>query len=155
MEGEGCRRRQPQLSPPGVFLDNRPAASLSSTSRKVQGELEVANVDLGNRRRRAGPIAQFAVKAVIVAGAFIVSASIIMDMAIGRLDAMIDRRLDQFHVDGSQVWSRIEHGLDRAADDPAVMPPERQERLIADLRRISHKWRPMLLAGWSALADGQ
>jgi hypothetical protein len=103
--------------------------------------------------QRPTSIGRFALKALIVAIAGIIGVSIATNMVIARIDEMIDRRIDQIHLGGRQFWTRIDRELDRIANSKDVMTPEQEGRLIADLRRLSAKYRPLAIEGWAAITD--
>ena len=100
---------------------------------------------------RQSTIGIFALKTLLVAVAGIIAISVATNVVISRIDEMIDRRIDQIHVGGRQFWSHLERELDRLANAKDTMTPEEQERLLADLRRLSQKYRPIAIEGWAAL----
>ena len=95
---------------------------------------------------RLGPIGQFAVKTVIVAVASVVSAWIMLDV----LDGFAERRMQQFErtlqsatsIGGRQFWTKLENQLDQLADPKSDIPPERKQRILAQVKVISDRWRP-------------
>jgi hypothetical protein len=98
---------------------------------------------------RLGPIGQFAIKAVIVAVTVVVAAWIILDM----LDGFADRRMQQFErtlqsatsIGGRQFWSKLENQLDQLADPKSDIAPEKKQRVLAQIKVISDRWRPFLM----------
>jgi hypothetical protein len=98
---------------------------------------------------RLGPIGQFAVKTVIVAGAIVVSAWIMLDV----LDDFADRRMQQFErtlraatsLGGRQFWNKLENQLERLADPKSDLPPEKKQKILAQIKVISERWRPFLM----------
>jgi hypothetical protein len=98
---------------------------------------------------RLGPIGQFAVKTVIVAGAIVVSAWIMLDF----LDDFADRRMQQFEstlrsatsLGGRQFWSKLEGQLDQLADPRSDMSPEKKQKILTQIKVISDRWRPFVM----------
>jgi hypothetical protein len=107
---------------------------------------------------RLGPIGQFAVKTAIVAGAIIVSAWIMLDI----LDDFADRRMQQFErtlrsatsLGGRQFWSKLENQLEQLADPRSDLPPERKQKILAQIKVISERWRPFLMEA-AATIEGE
>ena len=104
---------------------------------------------------RLGPIAQFAVKTVIVAAAIVVSAWIMLDV----LDDFADRRMKQFEqsmrsatsLGGRQFWTKLENQLAELADPRADLPPEKKQRILSEIKVISDRWRPFLMEAAAAV----
>jgi hypothetical protein len=98
---------------------------------------------------RLGPIGQFAIKAVIMAVAIVVSTWIMLDM----LDDFADRRMQQFErtlqsatsIGGRQFWTKLEKQLDQLADPKSDISPEKKQRILAQIKLISERWRPFLM----------
>ncbi|MGA7486592.1 MAG: hypothetical protein WBW74_06590 [Xanthobacteraceae bacterium] len=98
---------------------------------------------------RLGPIGQFAVKTVIVAAAVVVSAWIMLDV----LDDFADRRMQQLQqtlrsatsLGGRQFWTKLEDQLAQLADPKSDLPPEKKQKILAEIKVISDRWRPFLL----------
>ena len=98
---------------------------------------------------RLGPIGQFAIKTVIVAGAIVVSMWIMLDV----LDDFADRRMQQFErtlrsatsLGGRQFWTKLENQLDQLADPKSDIPAERKQKILSQIKVISDRWRPFLM----------
>jgi hypothetical protein len=98
---------------------------------------------------RLGPIGQFAVKTAIIAGAIVASAWIILDV----LDDFADRRMQQFErtlrsatsIGGRQFWTKLETQLDQLADPKSDIPAEKKQKILAQIKVISDRWRPFLM----------
>jgi hypothetical protein len=132
---------------------------------------------------RLGPIGRFAAKTVIVAAAVTVAAWIIIGQIFDRLDLALDRGTQQLnsvvirgteHLDavidrgtqrlsariqsatrigGRSFWARLEKELDSAASPSNDIPPEKQRKLLADLRIIVARWRPFIMEGSKLFSD--
>jgi len=104
---------------------------------------------------RLGPIGQFAVKTVIVAGAIVVSTWIMLDV----LDDFADRRMQQFErtlrsatsLGGRQFWTKLENQLEQLADPKADLPPDKKQKMLAQIKVISDRWRPFLMEAAAAV----
>jgi hypothetical protein len=98
---------------------------------------------------RLGPIGQFLIKTVIVAAAVVVSAWIMLDV----LDDFADRRMQQFErtfrsatsIGGRPFWTKLEHQLDELADPKSDIPPEKKQKILAQIKVLSDRWRPFVL----------
>ena len=98
---------------------------------------------------RLGPIGRFAIKTVIVACAIVVSAWIMLEA----LDDFADRRMQQFErtlqsvisIGGRQFWTKLENQLDQLADPKSDIAPEKKQRVLAQIKVISDRWRPFLM----------
>jgi hypothetical protein len=104
---------------------------------------------------RIGPIGQFLIKTVIVAAAIVVSTWIMLDV----LDDFADRRMQQFErtlrsatsFGGRQFWTKLENQLEELADPKADLPPEKKQKILAQIKVISDRWRPFLQEAASAI----
>jgi hypothetical protein len=106
---------------------------------------------------RLGPIGQFAVKTVIVAGVIVVSMWIMLDV----LDDFADRRMQQFErtlrsatsLGGRQFWTKLENQLEQLADPKSDIPAEKKQKILSQIKVISDRWRPFLMEA-SAAVEG-
>jgi hypothetical protein len=104
---------------------------------------------------RRGPIGQFAIKTVIVAGAIVVSAWVMLDL----LDDFADRRMQQLErtmrsatsLGGRQFWTKLENQLEQLADPKSDLPPEKKQKILAEIKVISERWRPFLMEAAAAI----
>jgi hypothetical protein len=103
--------------------------------------------------KRRHPLLLFAVKTVIVAAVVTFSLLILMDNLIGDLSDLIDGRIQRIALEmrengkfgGRNFWEHLEHELDRAAEPNNDIPPERQQRLLSDVRILADRARPFIL----------
>jgi hypothetical protein len=108
-----------------------------------------------NKSRRSASVGQFAVKTMIVAAAVVVSTWIMLDV----LDAFADRRMQQLEqmlrattsLGGRQFWTNIENQLDALADPKSDLPPDRRQKILANVKVVSDRWRPFMREAASAI----
>src|SRR5215475_5269083 len=104
---------------------------------------------------RMGPIGHFLVKTVIIAGAILVSAWIMLDL----LDDFADRRMQQFErtlrsatsLGGRQFWTKLENQLEQSADPKSDLPLDKKQKILAQIKVISERWRPFLTEAAAAI----
>jgi hypothetical protein len=112
-------------------------------------DMETSDEATSRADMRLGPIGQFAVKTAIIAGAIVASAWIILDV----LDDFADRRMQQFErtlrsatsIGGRQFWTKLETQLDQLADPKSDIPAEKKQKILAQIKVISDRWRPFLM----------
>ena len=103
-------------------------------------------------RPLAGQLGLFALKVGIVVGIITAAVVIGTGILVARVDATIDRTIYSVRtqlgpmsngkIGGSQFWSKIESELERAASADSNLAPEKQERLLANIRSIVARVRP-------------
>ncbi len=97
-------------------------------------------------------IAQFAIKTCIVAAAISVCTLFVSTWIIETIEDSTSRTIDQIRaqllphgpIGGSQFWSKIEKGLDDAAEPDPDFPPEKKQKLLNDVHVIIARWRPFI-----------
>ena len=137
--------------------------ALDEKKRAYEADLEEAGlseiIDASNNAPRlstakpmAGQLRLFALKVGIVVG--IIAAAVVIGggILVTRVDATIDRAIYSVRtqlgpmsngkIGGSQFWSKIEAELERAASADNNLNPEKQERLLANIRSIVARVRP-------------
>jgi hypothetical protein len=93
--------------------------------------------------------------AAIITAAIVVSAWIMLDI----LDDFADRRMQQFErslrsatsLGGRQFWAKLENQLDQLADPKSDLPPEKKAKILAQIKVVADRWRPLLLEAASAV----
>jgi hypothetical protein len=101
---------------------------------------------------RLGPIGQFAVKTVIIAAAIVVSAWIMLDDFADRRMQQIERSLrSATSLGGRQFWAKLENQLDQLADPKSDLPPEKKAKILAQIKVVADRWRPLLLEAAAAV----
>lgn len=103
-----------------------------------------------------GPIGQFALKTVIVSAAIVVSGWIVLDL----LDDFATRRVEQLErtirsataIGGRPFWTRLERELDKLADPETDISSERKQKILAQIKVVSDRWRPFVLEAASTIA---
>jgi hypothetical protein len=110
--------------------------------------------------RTGGPILQFFIKTVIVAVALTISLIILINSLANVLDEFVDRRVAQLHavfvgenLGKHSFWTHVERQLDRAADARNDIPPERQQKLLNDIRILADRARPFIREAERAFFD--
>jgi hypothetical protein len=92
---------------------------------------------------------------VIIAAAIVVSAWIMLDI----LDDFADRRMQQIErslrsatsLGGRQFWAKLENQLDQLADPKSDLPPEKKAKILAQIKVVADRWRPLLLEAAAAV----
>jgi hypothetical protein len=110
--------------------------------------------------KRGHSLLVFALKAMIVAVVVTISLLILMDNLISDLGDLIDERIQrialQLHETGKfggrNFWEHLEQELDRAADPHNDLPPDRQQKLLRDVRILADRARPFILEAERAFA---
>ncbi len=94
-------------------------------------------------RKELSPLQIFFVKAVIIAGAVVA----VLWSAGYFLQAAITAKAEQIPIlkGGPVFWEQVERKLYNFADQPDL-PPERKQKIIAALRKISVKYKPFVEA---------
>jgi len=102
------------------------------------------------------PLLTFALKTSIVAVAVIISLVIVTDRLIDGIDSFVDARVRQIEESGlgkapngkfggRVFWERLEQALDKAANPKNDLSPERQQKLLRDVRVLVDRARPFAL----------
>ena len=94
----------------------------------------------------------FALKVVIAVGIITAAVVIGTGILVARVEASIDRTVYSVRtqlgpmangkIGGSQFWAKIESELERAASSDKDLTPEKQEKLLANIRSIVARVRP-------------
>ena len=96
---------------------------------------------------RLGPLRHFLIKTVIVACAVVITGWIIFDFLGDFVDRRIERALrSATSIGGTQFWTKVEKQLDQLADPKSDIPPEKKQKILTQIKIISDRWRPFLLA---------
>ena len=145
-----------------------PAAAFAALeARKIayEADLEEAglaeSIDVDNRpatapkaKASSGGLGLFALKSVIIVG--LITAAVILagGLLALKVDETIDRTvyavrmqlapLANTKIGGSQFWSKVSSELDRAASANNNIPPEQQEKLLANIRVLVNRARPFV-----------
>src|SRR5882724_9736170 len=103
-------------------------------------------------RPPAGQLRVFALKVVIAVGIITAAVVIGTGILVARVEASIDRTVYSVRtqigpmangkIGGSQFWAKIESELERAASSDKDLTPEKQEKLLANIRSIVARVRP-------------
>jgi hypothetical protein len=115
------------------------------------------------------PVYQFAVKTVIVGAVVTYCLLYIVDYVIADVNDIVDTRVYQLHNQAKQFaaelhdsqfnakwfWSRVEQSLDHSADPSSDIPPERQEKLLREIRILADRARPFILEAAKAFSPAE
>lgn len=120
-----------------------------------------------------GATAQFIKKTAIVAAAAVLSLMVAVEwtlasldefvsrsteLAIGRIEEAIRSNTQTIVADlrgatsGSRVVARLERGLEWMADPATEPSPERREKLLAAVRVVTERWRPVIVEALAIMA---
>jgi hypothetical protein len=124
------------------------------------GHVSDAGASMRPDRPRTSPVAQFAIKTIIVTLAITVSAWIILDQVFDRVNSALDQRIEQIRfeihsatkIGGRSFWASLEGVLDAAAAPGNDPPPEIKQKILRDLQILTDRWRPVLLDGMAILS---
>jgi hypothetical protein len=93
------------------------------------------------------PLQTFFAKVAIVTAAFLITAYAITAMAVSFVGSQIDKaasQMDQLSLKGGPAfWSKMETKLYALADAPD-MSPEKKQKIIDALHRLSLKYKPYI-----------
>jgi hypothetical protein len=99
----------------------------------------------------------FAIKTVIVAAVVTIALTILIDNLMDDVNDLVERRIAQLtgatKIHGHEFWARVEKNLDRAADPSNDLPPERQQKLLEDVRILANRARPFILEAEKAFSE--
>lgn len=110
------------------------------------------------------PHLTFTLKTVIVATTVTISLMLLTDNLIRDVGGFIDERVRQAafslqeagltngKLGGRAFWEHLGRALDQAADPKNDLPPERQEKLLRDVRVLADRARPFILEAGKAFA---
>ena len=113
----------------------------------------MAMIDSPQQAKRMGALTQFAIKTAIITAAFIVGITFITRSVFSNLNLVLRENIEIVRADiqsfkkmgGKDFWNKLEHELERAAQPRQEIPPERKAKMLANLRIISDRWRPVIL----------
>ena len=86
----------------------------------------------------------FAAKALIAAAVTLATLAIGANILIGAAIDQARTRIPTVRAGGGPFWMKVEDELERLAKGDGISPQKKQ-KIVADLRAISDKWRPFLL----------
>lgn len=144
------------------------AAALDALeARKItyQSDLEEAgftgDMDIPNRasavpvaRSASGDLRSFALKFGIAIGLITAAVILVGGLLASKIDDTIDRTvfavrtqlapIANAKIGGSQFWAKVENEIDRAANSNNAMAPEKQQKLLSNIRAIVTRVRPFV-----------
>lgn len=101
-------------------------------------------------KARLGPVGQFTVKMLIAAIVVLVASDMVLEMAFTKMDDVLRRNIEIVRADipsgknigARQLWQKFEYELTQAADPNVDMSPERQQKILAQMRVVADRVRP-------------
>jgi hypothetical protein len=146
------------------------AAALEALeARKIayQSDLEeagfTADMDIPNRamaapmataRPAAGDLRSFALKSLITIGLITAAIILVGTLLVSKIDDTIARAVYSIQaqlgpiantkIGGAQFWAKVENEIDRAANANNGMAPEKQQKLLSNIRAIVTRVRPFV-----------
>lgn len=119
--------------------------------------------------RKSESTGSFAVKTLIVAFAALMciwlgsdivftkledTLSRLMDRQVARVISQISNQVQSATLRGGrEFWAKLERELEAAADPKNDIPVEKKQKLLAEIRAISDRWRPFLVEVVSVVTD--
>lgn len=94
--------------------------------------------------QRGGDLRSFAAKTGIVVIAVFAAFALSAGLLIGRVEGLVGE-LKTVKIGGAQFWGGLEKELDRLASSDSDLPEAKKQKLLADIRAITARWRPFVI----------
>jgi hypothetical protein len=121
----------------GMDIPNRAMAAPMATARSVPGDLR-----------------SFALKSLIAIGLVTAAIVLVGALLISKIDDTIARAVYSVQaqlgpianakIGGSQFWAKVENEIDRVANPNSGMAPEKQQKVLSNIRAIVTRVRPFV-----------
>jgi hypothetical protein len=141
--------------------------ALETRKTAYQSDLEeagfTADMDIPNRgvaapmaaaRPAAGDLRSFALKFGIAIGLITAAVILVGGLLVSKIDDTIDRTvfavrmqlapIANAKIGGSQFWAKVENEIDRVANANNALAPEKQQKLLSNIRAIVTRVRPFV-----------
>jgi hypothetical protein len=141
--------------------------ALETRKTAYQSDLEeagvTADVDVSNRamaapmatvRSAPGDLRSFALKFLIAIGLVTAAIVLVGTLLVSKIDDTIARAVYSIQVQlapianakigGSQFWAKVENEIDRVANANNSLAPEKQQKLLSNIRAIVTRARPFV-----------
>ena len=141
--------------------------ALEARKTAYQSDLEeagfTADVDIPNRAMAApmstvrpvsGDLRSFALKSLIAIGLVTAAIVLVGTLLISKIDDTVARAVYSVQaqlgpiantkIGGSQFWAKVENEIDRVANANNGMAPEKQQKLLSNIRAIVTRVRPFV-----------
>src|SRR3954470_541368 len=140
--------------------------ALEARKTAYQSDLEEAGftgeIDISHRaaavpmaaRPPSGDLRSFALKSAIAIGLITAAVILVGGLLASRIEDTIDRTLYSIRmqlapianakIGGSQFWSKIENEIDRVANANNALAPEKQQKILSNIRAIVSRARPFV-----------
>jgi hypothetical protein len=150
--------------------------ALEARKTAYQSDLEeagfTADMDIPNRAVAApmaaaqsvpGDLRSFALKSLIAIGLITAAVILVGGLLAAKIDDTIDRTafavrmqlapIVNAKIGGSQFWAKVENEIDRAANSNSAMAPEKQQKLLSNIRAIVTRVRPFVAEAAPLFSD--
>jgi hypothetical protein len=141
-------------------LDALEARKITYQSDLVEAGF-TGDMDIPNRasavpvaRSASGDLRSFALKFGIAIGLITAAVILVGGLLASKIDDTIDRTvfavrtqlapIANAKIGGSQFWAKVENEIDRAANSNNAMAPEKQQKLLSNIRAIVTRVRPFV-----------
>ena len=122
------------------------------------GDMDIPNrasaVPMPMARSAPGDLRSFALKFGIAIGLTTAAVILVGGLLASKIDDTIDRTvfavrmqlapIANAKIGGSQFWAKVENEIDRAANSNNAMAPEKQQKLLSNIRAIVTRVRPFV-----------
>jgi hypothetical protein len=118
---------------------------------------------MATARSAPGDLRSFASKSLIVIGLVTAAIVLIGALLVSKIDDTIARAVYSIQVQlgpianakigGSQFWAKVENEVDRVANSNSGMAPEKQQKLLSNIRAIVTRVRPFVAEVAPLFAD--
>lgn len=89
-------------------------------------------------------IGRFAMKAGIVAVMVLFVLAISGALVANRIEASVNAMIGSDRMGGRQFWTGLERALESAAEPSNEMAPERQKKLLSNIRVMVNRYKPFI-----------
>jgi hypothetical protein len=131
---------------PDMEIPNRATAAPIATARSVPGDLR-----------------SFALKSLITIGLITAAIVLIGTLLVSKIDDTIAHTVYSIQtqlapianakIGGSQFWTKVENEIERAANSNNAMAPEKQQKLLSNIRAIVTRVRPFVAEAAPLFSD--
>lgn len=128
-----------------------------------ENELEIENRPRSSLKQFVAKAAAVGIIAILaswaISGIFADAIGNVLDERISVIESRINARLSGTSVlqangyGGTGILKFLETQLARIADSNVDLHPQRKQKIIADLRTVSDRWRPFFIEASSAVID--
>jgi hypothetical protein len=105
-------------------------------------------------RSARGDLGSFVLKSLIAIGLITAAILLVGALLVSKIDDTVARTVYSIQtqlgpianakIGGSQFWAKVENEIDRAANANNAMAPEKQQKLLSNIRAIVTRVRPFV-----------